>query len=783
MELVDFTNINRVVLNSLNITEDTLINKLSFIGEIYFRSYHFSVSSITLKIPFFSKEYLWHFERYIKFLDHMITIYYQNKSDDFAGCFIINFFDNDREVLRFRENRGNVSKWGDDISFCYTKDNAFIPVYFSNDDHELSHIHSNLRLYQKIREEELVKIPVGINLDIKNVYIQEKDKSLECFENGLFKNFRLISKDDVDYMNEIYDEIHGQSYSSQISVLYPYFSNVSSLFIRNDIKNIQFVFHNRFTISTLKEISDNDLIILPTELVDDNHPLVDFSSYFSIVKTTAGNRVRELLKNILEDWENLSPNRYIYPFPKYFILLICKGESLDYWISLFVKYYPFIADRSIFSVIVDLISVIYEIDWSSSLHNKNKRINFIFHDLDTYTSRSRILREPYGTFKQYHTKINKSTIFSLKIIGDCENYILNSFDINFLINQNIVNEIHNVKIIIPDFLYFNINPFGLYQLYNFQFISYFTKLREKLIPESEDYKSDCEFFKNEILVKSRIELKKYINSFHVEQERADTQLNDEISFLFDEVLDEVEEAEKTRIISFKKQDRSEKIIVDLVGEIISFRPQDLVYVFRTNFLRIKAAELLKNDMFLNFKKVKNNMKTAFLNQLEAIPESVKYFKHDLYLRGDSFNKLKRIGLKITGEDYFNSSYISNIREFEIETFKLPRKEDRNLICEFLNIDPALMQIAYIAKYKNNSEFKRLYSLIMDFLIDGEYLNASKSDFVKQHIIQLLNSSSLDVSDEYSIEEFAMNIVNSILNNMIDYIEPIMNLNYETESQK
>lgn len=209
-----------------------------------------------------------------------------------------------------------------------------------------------------------------------------------------------------------------------------------------------------------------------------------------------------------------------------------------------------------------------------------------------------------------------------------------------------------------------------------------------------------------------------------------------------------------------------------------YQSDSMVYVFRENFLKIKAFNLVVNDLFLNIGKIKRKLRSDFLFQLDTIPNSVKYFKHDLYLKGNSFNKLTKIGLKIKGQDYFNNSYISIEREFDLESFKLPRKEDRNLICEFLNIAPSEMQIAYVAKYKNSKEFKRLYAEILDIIIDRDYINRVNSDEAIDSIMNILGSSKIDFSEEYSVEEFATNVVESILNKLVDYLEPITNIQNE-----
>ncbi|GGH18106.1 hypothetical protein FAZ19_11935 [Sphingobacterium alkalisoli] len=782
MELAGFKRINNVVLKSLDINDLRIIKELSFIGKIYFRFKQSNANSICIHLPFFSKQNIKYFEKYIKYFDHAINMQNQSEPIGLDECFLINFFDDKNEIFKFNETFDNVSKWGDANNYCYTTVDAFTPVFYSNGENELSYIKNNLPLYQAMREVDVVKDVVKINLDVKNIYVQEYDKSLECFKNGLFSDFRLESTGDTDYLNEIYEEIHGQNVMLQISVKYPYFSNINSHFIRDDINNLQVTFNNRFTIRDAKAISSNDLIVLPNELFEWEKPLIDANPYFEIVQTNAGGRIRELLTDVLEGWKNLDVNKYQYPFPKYFFLLICKEEPISFWISNFKKSYPFIFDKPIYHLLSELFNLIYELDWSRTLSKVDEKINFIFPDLDNNSTKSRILREPFGVFKQYHSKLKAYTSFSSEIKEDKMNYVLNNFDINYLINNALVDRKKIVKVVIPDFLYYNINPFGLYQLYNYQFLSYFTDIRQRIFPEITPYRADCESYKSKLLSKSREDLKKYVKSISVE-EKSNVNVDKFDVITFDEILDEVEETEKVKILRRNINENSIKVTGNLNGEIVSFDSESLVYILRNNFLKIKAVEILENDLYLNIKKIKVSMKNAFLIQLEAIPESVKYFNYNLYRKGDAFKKLKRIGLKITGEDYFNKTYISNVREFDIENFKLPRKQDRGLICEFLNIASSEMQIAYVAKYKNNVELKRLYSEIIDLIIDEGYIDIVRSDIVTNRIVKILDDSSLDISEEYNLEEFANNIVDGILDKLTDFLEPITNLKHEIKSYK
>lgn len=778
MELIDFKKINNVVLKSLNLADNLTQNQLSFIGELYFRFTQFKVGSLYLNLPFFDKENIRHFEKYIKYLDHSFRVYYQDRSISLDDSFIIDFFDNENDILNFSKKQEHVSQWVNESNTIYTPDNIFTPAFYAIGENELSFIKNNIPLYKSIREENLLAETVLIDLDIKNIYIQEEDKMIECFNMALFNDFRIDSSGDTEYFNNTWEEIYRSNSNIQISVKYPYFSNIDSRLVRNDVNSFQVSFRNRFTIREANEILSNDLIIQPNELINRDKPLVDFSSYFDIVQTNAGAKIQELLSSILADWKDLDLNKYLYPFPKYFFLFICKGETIDFWQSLFEKSYPFIVDRPFYKQILELLSLVYELDWSSVFADKHH--HFVFPDLDTNRRRSQILSAPYGIFKQYQISISEEVTFSSSINEGKVNIILNSFDINYLLNEIPLNTGKSVKVVVPDFLYYNINPFGIYQLFNYQFISYFTDVREHIFPEIGVYKADCIEHKRIVLDKSRIDLKAYSKSIKPEEDFT-ALIDEELCSSFDDILDEVEEHDRINIVKQVKNAVSQTISVHVNGEIMFYHPESYVYVYRENFLKIKVFNLVVNDLFLNIDKIKRKMKSDLLHQLDAIPDSVKYFKYDLFLKGDSFKKLRKIGLKIRGEDYFNNSYISSEREFDLETFRLPRKEDRNLICEFLNISPSEMQIAYVAKYKNSKEFKRLYAEVLDILLEGDYINKVNSDEANLLIRNILKSSNIDFSDEYSLEEFTTNVVESILNKLVYYLEPITNLQYEIKS--
>lgn len=451
MELIDFKKINNVVLKSLNLADNLTQNQLSYIGELYFRFTKFKVGSLYLNLPFFDKENIRHFEKYIKYLDHSFRVYYQDMSISLYDSFIIDFFDNENDILNFSKKQEHVSQWVNESNTIYTPDNIFTPAFHAIGENELSFIKNNIPLYKSIREENLLAETVIISLDNKNIYIQEEDKAIECFNNGLFTDIRLDSAGDNEYFNNTYEEINESNSNVQILVKYPYYSNIDHRLVRNDVDSFHVSFRNRFTIRDAKDILSNDLIIVPNEIINRDNPLVDFSSYFNIVQTNAGAKIHELLANILLDWKDLGVNKYLYPFPKYFFLFICKVETIDFWRSLFEKNYPYIVDKPIYKQILELLSLVYELDWSSIFVDKNQ--HFVFPDLNKNTRRSTMLKVAYGIFKQYQNKINEESTFSSSLVADKVNIILNSFDINFLLNEIPLNERTSVKVVVPDFLF------------------------------------------------------------------------------------------------------------------------------------------------------------------------------------------------------------------------------------------------------------------------------------------------------------------------------------------
>lgn len=688
--------------------------------------------------------------------------------------YLLNVFQKRGNSFYFSEESidSSIIKWSNSDCDIYTLDNEFLPVFCTlstslsaDDKRDLLKL---FKVFKEIRNEKILEYPIEIKTDEKSILVVNRSNLLPLSSNSNFKDFEFDTSNDSETLNDDIKQIESLQSNLQIVLRYPYHSYIDTHYIRNDIKVFEIEFKNRFFISDINKITENEIYFPKNYDFEINKfQLLNPSDFLIVYETNHNSELYNLLSELYSEWKDQYFNKYIHPFPKYFLLFICQGQPLEYWIENFRKSYPLVAEKGIFIKFEKIIKLLWDLNWTYSyFSNVREEVNILFSDLQKNNISSKILKNPFLVFKNYIMTISHNCTFNENIEEGHKNVVLNSFDSFDILNKIFSANVGNVSVIIPDFLFYNFNSFFAYNLINIQCKSFYTQANIVLFPNILEYKKKVENMQKEVLNNSRTALKNYRKRFTEEDKLEEIENEMELHENSEEILNEEEEIREVLV----KEVSNYQITCEMIdSRFKEFNSNEFVYVKRNNVIKIRASQLKKSDFILDLKVAKENFITLFERRLDSIPDSVKNFKKRLHEVDNVFETLKKHNLKIASKSYFNSTYVSGDENFNMDSFRLPRKQDRNVICRFLGIDYNDMNLAYLIKYKKKNEITTLYREIMIFLMDSEALGRLKSKEVVDEVENILRRNSISDSDEYDIDEFAEQVIENISRNLENYL--------------
>ena len=194
-------------------------------------------------------------------------------------------------------------------------------------------------------------------------------------------------------------------------------------------------------------------------------------------------------------------------------------------------------------------------------------------------------------------------------------------------------------------------------------------------------------------------------------------------------------------------------------------------------IKVLASQIKKGDLILE-KSILNEIisKDDFFNRLTEIPDSVKQFRYELGKIKGIFNILKKRGLNIETEYYFMKGYVSTQLDFISQDFKLPRKKDWMIICDFLGIDRSDMNMAYVARYglRRKNRIKALYQSFINTFIENNFISETQNPSVISEF-NLILSDFQDIfpkSSDFEPEELIKSMIDNIINEIDKLVKEI-----------
>ncbi len=773
-------NIHSTVLATF--PESTDGSHLYTIGQWYFKFLSSEEDKVTLTFPYYNKKLVEKSFLYCKTFLLALRLAQQSEIKNFEG---LSLFD----INKYRKNpRLQVQDYildylkEDHSSILWqnntlTSKNRFLPVFKRCQlisKNLLRDIDESFHLFSAISQSQLITFPVFIDLTTSFLTLRNNNEEIRSMVR--FLDVDILTSDNPSDIATQAKLLRSLSYSDQIILRYPYHRNIHTWLIQSHSKTIELNFNTRFyfdpTLNKRKEV-----IFLPLELRKRSRfPIVHPIKYFQIYSTGHDKVMFDLFLDLKDEWDQCGLNKFLEPFPKYWLMFVNRGKNVEEWKNLFSKTYPSANRLPIINKVYHLIEELWHLDWISNyLKNASESINFVFPEMVGHKEKR--LELAYNFFQNYVRSMDSSTTFSTEVVHDRNNQVLNGFDL--ISTVNILQETCGENFLLPDFMFFSYRPWLLFYIYLFQKEALVNDTRERLdLFEKKHIERSLEELK-EVSAFTKVELKKYHSKFSIPEE----DLSDYEESLPEEDFDmnDDEDNYQPRNISLDTK-ISDKILITTREKSVELHPSDKIYTYNLSLKEISAEELKPGDLFFTVKDSSELVKKeSFLSKWTDIPEEVKLYQSLLYENNDAYYDLNRMGLNYAGgEKYFKTNYCLQRHEISENKFILPRKRKYwKIICEFLGIDSHTMNMAFVAYYgRTKSEnIKTLIKDIFKLMIERNLFDQLHTPETIVEISKIVKKYEFifEKVEDFNLDEITESILKSISKELTTVVQEVVSI--------
>lgn len=772
---VTFEKIHEVVLEALNLKEE-YSDFLKVAGKWYYNFLKSPDEKVTLHVPKYEEGLINIGYNYVRLFSLTYRLVNRPELTDFENTCLFNVFDfnkrthhflnNTKSTIDFVKQKGEVLYWTDNV--LISKD-RFIPVFIKEqiENSLWDDTYNTFKLFKIIETKGLINHPILINLNEDLCLSLSTGDQISTEE---FIQFQTLNWDPKKYSQEdaidFEEEFIEYDFTHQITIKYPYHKNIHSYLMDIGGKSFNLIFNSRFY---YQNITDEDIFLLPKELHDYDVLYEDFSSKFTILDTNHNIDLYKALSEFRLAWKAYEFNKFTTPFPKYWFLFINQSLPKGEWFEMFKVDYPDVAERPIISSIKRIIDLIHDLNWSKTFVEDAQNPVILLPEIRG--SKKKKLEKSLNLFKNYLLSINSKTAFLEN--NDDYDYrehknllVLDGFNIINLINIFQQNE--DLQVIIPDFLYFNYQPWIKYQLLNYQFDALLNKKRELLDQNFSIIKEVFTNQRSELIKSIKSDIINYLKKYNVEDKivviEENLITNEDIVFRNEEEL-EISLAPK------EKATETELQIETTTGKVFKLKSSNQILLQRTSIISCHASYLVPGDSFIAMNEINSVIdKDAIINKLSRIPDSVIDFQIELGKKSYVYHTLVKYGLVYKSEKYFNDKYVLNEEEHTSEKFILPKKKDHwKIICEYLGINSIDTNQAWISHYgrKHINEIKGIYKHIFNLCIDGDYLSEAENPELINKIAEFLEEKKeiFEEGEGVNTMDLAKSIISAIINEL------------------
>lgn len=745
-----FEKIHKACLTTINQTQNENFKNIGF---WFFQFIQSSEAELNLHIPFFPKNDLADYFDYIRAFTFIYNQLNQERIVSYENTCLFNIFDTSelKEVndltIDFKKHEENLIFWDENI---VTNTASFLPVFEKSDLLDFRNkkqIINTFPIFRIIRDTQLIKKPQKISLNNKFLTFNNLSTQNNAFiseKQFLVKDFPNISSFDDDAA-EIEENLKEQNFKFSLNIKFPHCKQPHYYLTESTSEKIfKLVFQNRFA---YQEIKKNELFLLK------NEDQISETLNFNVIDTKHSMELFELLSNFKYEWLNLELNTFLTPFPKYWFLFLNPSLNAETWLNQFKINFPAVSNNPIINSVEKIIKEILKLDWIKNSFSKAKKIALP----ELNSSRKKRLQFILNNFKNYVQTFNPDVLFiSSEKLDEYEDFlIIDSFNKIQLVNTKQQVQDKKVNIIIPDFLYFNYNPWIKLHCYDYEYDALTSETR-KLYDDKFDKIKNTE--RKEIIKQIKSDLKRYKKKYFIPEEILENEnpikpIDDDLEFTQEEQLN---------ISGIKNRKKAEIITINDVIKICS---DEKVLVLKDYLIYVDAQFLNIGDNFISEKNLNNLFKDeSIYDKLIKIPSSIKEFQSKLSKINNVFTILKNRGVSYTDERYFIKRYASNKDEME---YIIPKtKLNWEIICELLDIQKSDQDIGYIAYYgrEQKNKLKKTYKEVVNLLYKQESVGQTENPEVIDKISEIINKN-ISFDKDLNLDDISKTIVSNISNNL------------------
>lgn len=784
MEVI-FDKIHDVVLETLEI-QDKRPYTLEVTGKWYYDFLISNQEKLTLYLPSYDEKLLNIIYDYVRLFSLTYRLLKKNPILDFEGTCLFNIFDykintnnfsSGKSTIDFVNESANFLIWSDNIA---VETNRFLPV-FSKEQIENSHwriTYNTFKLFKSISNQGLIKHPILIDFNLDICLSIHTGEQISFNKYILFKTLKYNSEMSLEEVIEYEDETFNQDIVNVITLKYPYHKNIHDYLSNIGKKKFNLNFNSRFCYNNLQE---HDIILLPEEIKPNNTNLPVLIPNFKIFDTNHNLEIFEILSSFKAHWNEYEFNKFTNPFPKYWFLFINPSLSKENWFEMFKNDYPIVAEKPIINEIKKIIYLLHDLDWGKQLINDIKKPVLLLPEIKG--TRKKKLEKSLNSFKHYLYYLNSRVLFIDNneiddFLKESNILLLDAFNIINLVN--LLSKKSDFNVIIPDFIYFNYQPWIKYHLLNYQYDPLLNPIRKDIDNQFYNNKEGFQKSKLELIQTIKKEIINYRNKY--KQENIEIEIEnvniegEDIIFYNDE---EIEFNNKVK----KESDNKEYLIHTIQGIEYVEKGNTTILIRKNTLISSCISQLNIGDDFILQREVGSAIsRDKLVDKLSKIPDSVIEFQIQLSNYDNVYKTLEKLGLEYIHSKYFNQKYVIDSKDFSLDKFILPKKKEHwKIICEFLGINSNDMFQAWIAHYgrKHLNEIKKIYKQIYDLCLQNNYLSEIENpDLISKASTYIENNISIFENDEeINTKEIAKSILSSMTNEInFQEVKEIKNLN-------
>jgi len=591
----------------------------------------------------------------------------------------------------------------------------FVPLFAkgSIENHE-AEIFSGFPLFSSIAREGLFPYPVLLDLDKDSLLLLHNNMPSDTI-SLLLENVNSSAFDDDADRDGVLESLIEREITGSISIGYPYHSNINPIISRVMADRSRFLEVKMFTRLFYKEIPDHALVLLPYLSESTMSQLTErLLNLHEISATQHKVELFHAMGKLKEHWKSSGLNYYHYPFPSKWIMLIHKGETLEFYLSLAKADFPAVTGR-LMADFEEVIRLVYDVNWLETYLYQDRNVVLLLPSLSAYPKIVQSARDFLSTrFKS----VEDEQSYQCVLESGQSFILLNPFNKILIANALFNSSQNRIRLAVPDFIYFACQPFMAFYIAKYIYDPLIKGARSEFDSQHDVNLVKWKQLSAKLIALARTQMAKYIGFYIAKPEIP------ELPPIEDEISAQGLSNDEVRELLTNKNDRQRHKMIEIAttdGKIHHLTPNAKVLInIQGEILQITANEVISGQHFATssgfFKQID---KQAIASKLTQISDEAKNWKKSLVEKSGKehnlYNLLQERGLSIKPTT-FESNYLD--RFCNGEHLSLPRsRKDWQIVGDYLGISDIAGAWINHKGWSSQNSLRQAYEQVIKAVLD------------------------------------------------------------------